>query len=60
VRAFQKEHEQEATAALARLKEVAVSDGNVFAALMDAARVCTLGQVTEAFFEVGGAYRRNV
>ena len=50
----------EATAALARLKEVAVSDGNVFAALMDAARVCTLGQVTEAFFEVGGQYRRNV
>ena len=60
VHAFQKEHEQEATAALAHLKEVAVSDGNVFAALMDAARVCTLGQVTEAFFEVGGAYRRNV
>jgi methylmalonyl-CoA mutase len=60
VHAFQKEHEQEATAALARLKEVAVSDGNVFAALMDAARVCTLGQVTEAFFEVGGQYRRNV
>ena len=55
VHAFQKEHEQEATAAIARLKEVAVSDGNVFAALMDAARVCTLGQVTEAFFEVGGA-----
>ena len=60
VHAFQKEHEHEATAALARLKEVAVSDGNVFAALMDAARVCTLGQVTEAFFEVGGQYRRNV
>ena len=33
---------------------------NVFAVLMDAARVCSLGQVTEAFFEVGGAYRRNV
>jgi methylmalonyl-CoA mutase len=60
VHAFQKEHEQEATAALAHLKEVAVSGGNVFAALMDAARVCSLGQVTEAFFEVGGAYRRNV
>ena len=58
--AFQKDHEQEATAALARLKEAATTDGNVFAALMDAARVCSLGQVTEAFFEVGGAYRRNV
>jgi methylmalonyl-CoA mutase len=60
VRAFQEQHEQEATAALAHLKEVATSGGNVFAALMDAARVCSLGQVTEAFFEVGGAYRRNV
>jgi methylmalonyl-CoA mutase len=60
VRAFQKEHGQEATAALARLKEAAASGENVFAVLMDAARVCSLGQVTEAFFEVGGAYRRNV
>ena len=33
---------------------------NVFAALMDAARVCSLQQVTDAFFEVGGQYRRNV
>ena len=33
---------------------------NVFAVLMDAARVCSLQQVTEAFFEVGGQYRRNV
>ena len=60
VRTFQKEHEQEATAALARLKQAAAGDENVFSALMDAARVCSLGQVTEAFFEVGGAYRRNV
>ena len=36
------------------------SGDNVFAVLMDAARVCSLGQVTEAFFEVGGQYRRNV
>jgi methylmalonyl-CoA mutase len=60
VRQFQKAHEQEATAALARLKEAAASGENVFGVLMDAARVCSLGQVTEAFFEVGGAYRRNV
>jgi isobutyryl-CoA mutase len=32
----------------------------VFAVLMDAARVCSLQQITEAFFEVGGQYRRNV
>jgi methylmalonyl-CoA mutase len=60
VRAFQAEHHDEAQAALARLKEAATTGENVFAVLMDAARVCTLGQVTEAFFEVGGQYRRNI
>jgi methylmalonyl-CoA mutase len=57
---FRTTHAEEAERALARLKEAATSDENVFAALMDAARVCSLGQVTEAFFEVGGQYRRNV
>ena len=47
-------------AALAALKDAARSGENVFAVLMDAARVCSLQQVTEAFFEVGGQYRRNV
>ncbi|GAB2624562.1 methylmalonyl-CoA mutase family protein [Nocardioides ginkgobilobae] len=61
VREFTRTHEQEATEALTRLKEAAASpEENVFAVLMDAARVCSLGQVTEAFFEVGGQYRRNV
>ncbi len=58
--AFQAEHRGEADAALARLKEVATSGGNVFGELMDAVRVCSLGQLTQAFFEVGGQYRRNV
>ncbi|MGZ4453044.1 MAG: methylmalonyl-CoA mutase family protein, partial [Nocardioides sp.] len=60
VHAFQEAHRDDAAAAIARLKEAAVNGENTFAALMDAARVCSLGQVTEAFFEVGGAYRRNV
>ncbi|GAB3248937.1 fused isobutyryl-CoA mutase/GTPase IcmF [Nocardioides dilutus] len=60
VQDFQAAHASEAEAALARLKAAAVAGDNVFAVLMDAARVCTLGQVTEAFFEVGGQYRRNV
>ncbi|QIK75832.1 fused isobutyryl-CoA mutase/GTPase IcmF [Nocardioides piscis] len=60
VRAFQQEHSTEAAEAIARLKDAAVSGDNVFAVLMDAARVCSLQQVTEAFFEVGGQYRRNV
>ena len=60
VRAFQATHQSESEAALANLKAVAASGGNTFAALMDAVRVCSLGQITSAFFEVGGQYRRNV
>ena len=60
VRDFQQRHRTQAHAALAALKETARSGGNVFNALMDAARVCSLQQITEAFFEVGGQYRRNV
>jgi methylmalonyl-CoA mutase len=60
VRGFTQRHREAAHAALADLKEAARSGGNVFAALMDAARVCSLQQITEAFFEVGGQYRRNV
>ncbi|WP_395693475.1 fused isobutyryl-CoA mutase/GTPase IcmF [Nocardioides sp.] len=59
-RTFRATHEEEARVALDNLKRVARSEENLFAALMDAARVCTLGQITEAFFEVGGQYRRNV
>jgi methylmalonyl-CoA mutase len=60
VRDFQQRHAAEAEAALAALQDTARSGGNVFAVLMDAARVCSLQQTTEAFFEVGGQYRRNV
>ncbi|KAA1427662.1 fused isobutyryl-CoA mutase/GTPase IcmF [Nocardioides antri] len=60
VETFRTAHADEAETAIARLKEAATSGENVFGVLMDAARVCTLGQVTEAFFEVGGQYRRNV
>jgi methylmalonyl-CoA mutase len=57
---FHDTHRAEAEPALARLKDVASSGGNTFAALMEAVRVCSLGQITSAFFEVGGQYRRNV
>jgi methylmalonyl-CoA mutase len=56
---FQGRHRVEADDALRRLRSVAASGGNTFAILMDAVRVCSLGQITEAFFEVGGQYRRN-
>jgi isobutyryl-CoA mutase len=58
--AFHEAHREEAEPALARLKDVASSGGNTFDALMEAVRVCSLGQVTGAFFDVGGQYRRNV
>jgi isobutyryl-CoA mutase len=58
--AFQARHAAAAGPALAELKRVAAAGENVFAALMDAVQHCSLGQITEAFFEVGGQYRRNV
>jgi methylmalonyl-CoA mutase len=60
VRSFTEDNREAAHEALAALKETARTGGNVFAVLMDAARVCSLQQITEAFFEVGGQYRRNV
>jgi len=60
VTAFKEEHRVQGQEALERLRDSATSGENVFAVLMDAARVCSLQQVTEAFFEVGGQYRRNV
>jgi methylmalonyl-CoA mutase len=60
VREFQDRHRDEAHDALARLDAVARTDGNIFDVLMDAARVCTLQQITDTLFTVGGQYRRNV
>jgi isobutyryl-CoA mutase len=57
---FHTTHRDESEAALQRLRAAALAGDNLFAVLMDAARVCSLGQITEAFFEVGGQYRRNV
>ena len=45
---------------LEKLRETDISNGSVFEALMDAERVCSLGQITHALFEVGGQYRRNM
>lgn len=58
--AFQARHADQAPAALRAVQEAALSGGNVFAALMDAVKVCTLGQLTQALYEVGGRYRRNM
>ncbi|MEZ2309556.1 fused isobutyryl-CoA mutase/GTPase IcmF [Paraburkholderia sp. RCC_158] len=60
LRDFQARHREAAPAALERLKRAVIDDENVFAVLMDVVRVCSLGQITHALFEVGGQYRRNM
>ena len=57
---FHQRNAHQAAAMLERLKRTAIDNGNVFAVLMDAVRVCSLGQITHALFEVGGQYRRNM
>ena len=60
LRAFQARHAEEAPAMLDRLRQAVIRDENVFEVLMDAVRYCSLGQITDALFEVGGQYRRNM
>ncbi|MEM1008658.1 MAG: methylmalonyl-CoA mutase family protein, partial [Myxococcota bacterium] len=60
VQAFQKHHQERATQALQDLKKTALEGGNVFAALMETVKSCSLGQISNALFEVGGQYRRNM
>jgi methylmalonyl-CoA mutase len=60
VRAFQAAHHDAAPAALRRLQQVALQGGNLFGELMHTVRVATLGQITDALYEVGGEYRRNL
>jgi methylmalonyl-CoA mutase len=57
---FQSRHATEAPAMLKKLQQAVIKNENVFAVLMDAVRVCSLGQITNALFEVGGQYRRSM
>jgi len=57
---FQATHDAEAGQMLERLRQAVIDNRNVFAVLMGAVRVCSLGQITHALFEVGGQYRRNM
>jgi len=60
LRAFRKKNRNRAPEALARLKNVALGGGNIFAELMETVRSCSLGEITYALYEVGGRYRRNI
>ncbi|HOA92980.1 MAG TPA: methylmalonyl-CoA mutase family protein, partial [Quisquiliibacterium sp.] len=57
---FHARNAAQAPAVLQRLRQTVIENGNVFAVLMDAVRVCSLGQITTALFEVGGQYRRSM
>jgi methylmalonyl-CoA mutase len=57
---FHQRHASESPAMLKRLQQAVIENRNVFEVLMDAVRVCSLGQITNALFEVGGQYRRNM
>jgi methylmalonyl-CoA mutase len=60
LREFHARNAQAAPAMLERLRAAVVKNENVFEVLVDAVRVCSLGQITHALFEVGGQYRRNM
>jgi methylmalonyl-CoA mutase len=57
---FKNRHETAAPDALRRLQKIALSGGNIFAELMETVRVCSLGDITQALYQVGGQYRRNM
>jgi len=57
---FKKRHASHSSAALERLQNAALSGGNIFAELMNTVRSCSLGQITQALYDVGGKYRRNM
>jgi methylmalonyl-CoA mutase len=60
LRDFQQRNAAACAPMLERLQQAVMREENVFAVLMDAVRVCSLGQITQALFEVGGQYRRSM
>jgi len=58
--AFQEEHQDAAPDALTKLQQAALNGENIFAELMETVKSCSLGQITEALYAVGGKYRRNM
>ena len=57
---FHKKHAKKSPEALKRLQEAAKSDGNIFAELMETVRHCSLGQISQALYDVGGQFRRGM
>lgn len=60
LKAFQERNADQTSEALKKLQKVAISGGNIFDELMEAGKICSLGQISNALYEVGGQYRRNM
>ncbi len=60
LRGFKARHKDESGPMLLRLQQAVIDNQNVFEVLVDAVRCCSLGQITNALFEVGGQYRRSM
>src|SRR5690554_5909235 len=60
LQALHQKNEKEVENQISIIQEAAIQNQNIFEKLMDAAKVCSLGQITSALFEVGGQYRRNM
>ncbi len=58
--AFKQRNEANSAAMLQRLRTTAINNGNLFAELMETVKHCSLGQITNALYEVGGQYRRSM
>ena len=58
--AFKERHANESTEKLKKLQQVAINNGNLFAELMETVKYCSLGQITNALYSVGGQYRRSM
>ncbi|MEI7736685.1 MAG: methylmalonyl-CoA mutase family protein, partial [Ferruginibacter sp.] len=60
LQAFNARHQHKSAAMLKQLQQVAINNGNLFAELMETVKYCSLGQITNALYAVGGQYRRNM
>jgi methylmalonyl-CoA mutase len=53
-------NEDKSSKAIKAIQQAAVQNGNMFVELMEATKYCSLGQLTDSLFKVGGQYRRNM
>ena len=60
LKTFQDRNSDSSTSALKKLQKTAIAGENIFSELMEVCKICSLGQISNALYEVGGQYRRNM